>query len=94
MKAIKILKINWIEGFKISVVFSGYEGSRVIDFTEILKKLTADKDSPASILLYPKEFKKVKISDRRGSRHGKRLSGRCDGRTGWPAAPYSLESCP
>jgi DNA-binding XRE family transcriptional regulator len=63
MKAIKILKINWIEGFKISVVFSGYEGSRVIDFTEILKKLTADKDSPASILLDPKEFKKVKISD-------------------------------
>ena len=38
IKIPRILKINWIKGLSISVVFNNGE-SRIIDFKKVLKKL-------------------------------------------------------
>ncbi len=64
-KAIKIpriLKINWIKGLTISVVYNNGE-SRIIDFQKVIKGIGLKKDSPAWILMHPKEFKKVKVDN-------------------------------
>ena len=61
-KAIKIpriLKINWIKGVTISVVYNNGE-SRIIDFQKVFNGIGLKKDSPAWILMRPEEFKKVK----------------------------------
>ena len=58
----RILKINRIDDLVISVVFNNGD-SRVIDFREVLKSIDIPKGSNASILLDPKEFKKVKLNN-------------------------------
>lgn len=62
IKIPRILKINWIEGLAISVVFNNGE-SRTIDFQKLLKKMQIDHNSPASILFNPDEFAKVEINN-------------------------------
>jgi len=52
----RILKINRIDGYTISVVFNNGE-SRVIDFREVLKSIDAPRDSNARILLDRKNLK-------------------------------------
>ncbi|HYX06367.1 MAG TPA: helix-turn-helix transcriptional regulator [Bacteroidales bacterium] len=64
-KAIKIpriLKINWIKGITISVVFNNGE-SRIIDFQKVFKGIELQKESPAWKLNNPKEFEKVSIDN-------------------------------
>jgi DNA-binding XRE family transcriptional regulator len=58
----RILKINWIEGLSISVVFNNGE-SRVIHMQEVLTDVYLCEDSPSSILLDPVEFSKVEIEN-------------------------------
>jgi DNA-binding XRE family transcriptional regulator len=60
IKIPRILKINWIEGISISVVFNNGE-SRIIDFRKVLKKIVTNENSPAYILYNPVEFSKVEI---------------------------------
>lgn len=60
IKIPRILKINWIKGLSISVVFNNGE-SRIIDFRNFLKKIKMNKDAPAFILFDPNEFAKVKL---------------------------------
>jgi len=60
IKIPRILKINWINGLAISVVFNNGE-SRIIDFRKVLKKIGVIKDSPVYILFNPDEFSKVEI---------------------------------
>ena len=62
IKIPRILKINWIEGLAISVVFNNGE-SRIIDFRKVLKKIEVDRTSPASILYNSDEFAKVEIQN-------------------------------
>ena len=63
MKTIpRILKVNWIDGLCISVVFNNGE-SRVINMQEVLTDDYITDDSPWSILLDPTEFAKVKLED-------------------------------
>jgi len=62
IKIPRILKINRIKGLSISVVYNNGE-SRIIDFRNVLMKIGIDKNSPASILLDAKEFKKVEIEN-------------------------------
>lgn len=62
IKIPRILKINWIKGLSISVVFNNGE-SRVIDFKRVFKKLEIKNDSPIMILNDPKEFAKVELSN-------------------------------
>lgn len=62
-KAIKlprILKINWIDGLRVSVVFNNGE-SRVIDFAKVLNSILINEDSPAWILYTPDELGRVKL---------------------------------
>ena len=58
----RILKINWIKGLTISVVYNNGE-SRIIDFKKVLLKVGIDEKSPASILYNEKEFKKAQIEN-------------------------------
>ena len=58
----RILKINWIEGLSISVVFNNGE-SRVIHLLEVLTEDYLSKDFPSSILINPAEFAKVELED-------------------------------
>jgi DNA-binding XRE family transcriptional regulator len=58
----RIIKINWVKGLTISVVFNNGE-SRVIDFQKVFKSLKIDEKSPASLLLDPDEFFKVEIQN-------------------------------
>ncbi len=57
-----ILKINWIKGLTISVVYNNGE-SRIIDFRNVLFKTGIGEDSPASVLFNEEEFKKVQIEN-------------------------------
>lgn len=54
----RILKINWIDGLLISVVFNNGE-SRIIDFQQTFQKLGVDKQAPEYILYDTTEFSKV-----------------------------------
>jgi DNA-binding XRE family transcriptional regulator len=56
----RILKINWIEGLSVSVVFNNGE-SRVIDFQDLFSKICMNEDSSGYILTDPKEFAKMKL---------------------------------
>lgn len=62
IKIPRILKINWIKGLSISVVYNNGE-SRIIDFRNVLMKIGVEKNSPASILFNEDEFKKVEIEN-------------------------------
>jgi DNA-binding XRE family transcriptional regulator len=62
IKIPRILKINWIKGLTISVVFNNGE-SRIIDFKKVLKKLELKNDSPILILKDSDEFAKVELSN-------------------------------
>ena len=54
------MKINWIKGLTISVVFNNGE-SRIIEFKKVLKKLELKNDSPILILKDSDEFAKVEL---------------------------------
>lgn len=56
----RILKINRIDGLKISVVFNNGE-SRVIDFNKVLKSAGVNDNSPEYILFNKEEFSRVEI---------------------------------
>jgi DNA-binding XRE family transcriptional regulator len=58
----RILQINSIKGLKVSVVFNNGE-ERVIDFKKSFGELLNDKSLPASKLLRPSEFKKMKLNN-------------------------------
>ena len=60
IKIPRILKINWIKGLSISVVFNNGE-SRTIDFSKVFKKLEINSNSPIAILKDPDEFAKVEL---------------------------------
>ena len=62
IKIPRILKINWIKGLSISVVYNNGE-SRIVDFRNVLLKIGVDKNSSASILFDEEEFKKVEIEN-------------------------------
>ena len=56
----RILKINWINELKVSVVFNTGE-SRIIDFNEVFEKLGVEEHSPEYKLYNPKEFARAEI---------------------------------
>jgi DNA-binding XRE family transcriptional regulator len=58
----RILKINWVDGLIISVVFNNGE-SRKIDFTEVFHKIGVKPDSKEAKLLDPEEFRKVELEN-------------------------------
>ena len=58
----RILKINWVDGLVISVVFNNGE-SRKIDFTEMFYKIGVKPNSNESKLLNPKAFRKVELQN-------------------------------
>jgi len=62
IKIPRILKINWIKGLSISVVFNNGE-SRIIDFKKVFKKLDINHDSPIMILKNSDEFAKVELKN-------------------------------
>ncbi len=62
IKIPRILKINWIKGITISVVFNNGE-SRIIDFQKVFKGIELQEESPAWKLTNPKEFEKVIIDN-------------------------------
>jgi len=62
IKIPRILKINWIKGLSISVVYNNGE-SRIIDFRNVWLKIGIDENSPASILFNQAEFEKVEIEN-------------------------------
>jgi DNA-binding XRE family transcriptional regulator len=62
IKVPRILKINWIKGLSISVVFNNGE-SRIIDFKKVFKKLEINNDSPVMILKNSDEFAKAELKN-------------------------------
>ena len=62
IRAPRILKINWIDGLSISVVFNNGE-SRVIDFSNLLQDLGVQPDSPEAILYDTKAFANVTLNE-------------------------------
>ena len=56
------MKINWIRGLSISVVFNNGE-SRIVDFKKVFKKLEINNDSPIMILKDSDEFAKVELKN-------------------------------
>jgi DNA-binding XRE family transcriptional regulator len=62
IKIPRILKINWIKGLSVSVVFNNGE-SRIIDFKKVFKKLEINNDSPIMILKKSDEFAKVELKN-------------------------------
>ncbi len=62
IKMPRILKVNWIRGLTISVVYNNGE-SKIIDFRSVLLKVGIDQNSPASVLFNEEEFKKVQIEN-------------------------------
>ncbi len=62
IKMPRILRINWIKGLTISVVYNNGE-SRIIDFKNVLLKIGVDEKSPASILYNEKELNKAQIEN-------------------------------
>ena len=64
----RIIKINWVKGLSISVVFNNGE-SRMIDFKKVLKKIGVNDDSPAHILYNPDNFAEVVLEENTLSWH-------------------------
>ena len=64
----RIIKINWVKGLSISVVFNNGE-SRMIDFKKVLKKIGVNDDSPARILYNPDNFAEVVLEENTLSWH-------------------------
>jgi len=62
IKIPRLLKINWIRGLSISVVFNNGE-SRIVDFKKVFKKLEINNDSPIMILKDSDEFAKVELKN-------------------------------
>jgi len=62
IKIPRILKINWIRGLSISVVFNNGE-SRIIDFKKVFKKIEINNDSPIMILKDSDEFAKAELKN-------------------------------
>ena len=62
IKIPRILKINWIKGLSISVVFNNGE-SRIIDFKKVFKKIKINNDSPIMILKDSDEFAKAELKN-------------------------------
>ena len=62
IKLPRILKINHIDGLKISVVFNNGE-SRIIDFIKVLKSAEVNESSPEYILFNKEEFSQVEIQN-------------------------------
>jgi DNA-binding XRE family transcriptional regulator len=62
IKIPRILKINWINGLAISVVFNNGE-SRIIDFRKVLKNMSIGDKSPVAILYNSDEFSKVEVKN-------------------------------
>jgi len=62
IKIPRILKINWIKGLTVSVVFNNGE-SRIIDFKKVFKNLDLNNDSAIMILKIPDEFAKVELAN-------------------------------
>jgi DNA-binding XRE family transcriptional regulator len=62
IKIPRILKINWIKGLSISVVFNNGE-SRIVGFKKVFKKLEINNDSPIMILKDSDEFAKVELKN-------------------------------
>ncbi len=56
----RILRINWVKGLSVSIVFNNGE-SRRIDFLDMFRKLGVDEDSPEYILYDASEFSKVEL---------------------------------
>ncbi len=56
----RIIKVNWIEGLSVSVVFNNGE-SRIIDFQKMFDTGNVEEGSPEYILKDPKEFAKLKL---------------------------------
>jgi len=57
----RVLKINWIKGFSISVSFNNGE-ARVIDFQKFFDQKEVAEESPEYILRNPKEFAKAEVA--------------------------------
>ncbi|MCK4750785.1 MAG: hypothetical protein KAT15_27190, partial [Bacteroidales bacterium] len=57
----RILKINWIDGLSVSVVFNNGE-SRVIDFQDIFEQICVKEGSPEYMLKNPDEFAKMELA--------------------------------
>jgi len=62
IKIPRILKINWIKGLSISVVFNNGE-SRIIDFKRVFKRLEININSPIMILKNADEFAKAELKN-------------------------------
>jgi DNA-binding XRE family transcriptional regulator len=62
IKMPRILKINWIKGLSISVVFNNGE-SRIIDFKKIFKRLEINGNSQFMIIKNTDEFVKVELKN-------------------------------
>jgi DNA-binding XRE family transcriptional regulator len=62
IKVPRVLKINWINGLSISVVFNNGE-SRIIDFRKLLLDIDVKPDSAEGILFDTEEFSKVQLVD-------------------------------
>ena len=62
IKIPRVLKINWINGLSISVVFNNGE-SRIIDFRKVLLDNDVKPDSPEAILFDAENFAKVRLVD-------------------------------
>jgi DNA-binding XRE family transcriptional regulator len=62
IKIPRILKINWIKGLSISVVFNNGE-SRIIDFKRVFKRLEIINNSPIMILKNADEFAKAELKN-------------------------------
>lgn len=62
IKIPRVLKINWIDGLSISVVFNNGE-SRIIDFRKVLLDNDVKPDSPEAILFDAENFAKVRLVD-------------------------------
>jgi len=60
IKIPRVLKINWIEGLVVSVVFNNGE-SRIIDIGSLLHDIGVKDGDAASILFNPIEFAKLKL---------------------------------
>lgn len=60
IKIPRVLKINWVDGLAISVVFNNGE-SRIVDFRKLLLDIGTKENSPAFKLFDPFEFAKVKL---------------------------------
>lgn len=58
----RILRINRVKGFTISVLFSDGH-NRMLDFRKIFKEWKITKKDPEFKLMNPEEFRKVKLDD-------------------------------